>query len=58
MTGLIVGAFVLPILLNKIGGSEPSVQRQAAAVTSPTLIESDLAAADAGTFIDQAVSGE
>jgi hypothetical protein len=54
VTGLVVGAFVLPTVLNAFGGSE-SAQVQAQALT-PASLDSMPAASNGGTFIDDAIA--
>ena len=59
VTGLVIGAFVLPMLLNKIGIGNAPAPKQALA-TAPASV-SNVAApvpADAETFIDRAIANE
>ena len=59
VTGLVIGAFVLPMLLNKIGIGNAPAPKQALA-TAPASV-SNVAApvpADAETFIDRAIADE
>lgn len=57
VTGLVIGAFVLPMILNLIGGGDAAVQKQALAAT-PTAVTIVTPPAPAGgeVFIDQAIS--
>ena len=57
VAGLVVGAFVLPMLLNMIGGGDAPAQKQAIA-QAPTAAKTVKAPTpvDGETFIDQAIA--
>ncbi len=56
ITGLIIGAFVLPMALNLVGGNTPS-QAQAQAGPPPVL-DVTPTMAEGGTFIDNAIASD
>jgi len=59
VTGLVIGAFVLPMLLNKIGiGNAPAPKQALAAVPASVSNVAAPVPADAETFIDQAIAAE